>query len=422
MQVAADPVNILLVDDMSQNLLALHAVLDGEDCNLVTARSGEEALRCLLKDDFAVILLDVYMPGIDGLETAALIRQRERSHHTPIIFVTAAGHDENLVARGYLQGAVDYIVKPIEPQILQSKVAVFVELFRKRQQIQQQALQLSRMNEDLEARVAARTVQLEATVAELEQQIAERKRAEAEARAAARLREDFLSIASHELKTPLTSFHLALEGFARAIRSHSVAPLPPERVARLLETMERQDRRLTKLVDELLDVSRISGGQLQLEREQVDLSAVVHDVLARFEHEAARAGCPVALSVAEGVVGLWDRSRLEQVVTNLVSNALKYGAGKEIAIGVTCESGWTHLVVRDHGIGIAPESVARIFNRFERAVSANDYGGLGLGLFITRQIVEALGGSIAVTSEIGAGATFTVDLPLEPEQPPTQEA
>src|SRR5919202_1317984 len=171
---------VLLVDDKPQNLVALEAILSNLHLSVVKAGSGEEALRCLLKDDFAVILLDVRMPVMDGLQTAALIHERERSRHTPIIFVTASGRDDDLVTRGYSLGAVDYIVKPIHPHILRSKVAVFVELFRKTAQVRQQAAQLASLNEDLEARVAARTVELQRTVKELRQQIAERKRAEAE--------------------------------------------------------------------------------------------------------------------------------------------------------------------------------------------------------------------------------------------------
>src|SRR5947209_18554320 len=171
---------VLLVDDKPQNLLALEAVLSNRRLDVVKAGSGEEALRCLLTNDFAVILLDVRMPVMDGLQTAALIRERERSRDTPIIFVTASALADDFVTQGYSLGAVDYIAKPIHPHILRSKVAVFVELFRATAQVRHQAAQLAGLNEDREARVAARTVELQRTVKELEQQIAERKRAEAE--------------------------------------------------------------------------------------------------------------------------------------------------------------------------------------------------------------------------------------------------
>src|ERR671930_1067264 len=183
---------VLLVDDKPQNLMALEAILSNLHLDVVKAGSGEEALRYLLKDDFAVILLDVRMPVMDGLQTAGLIRGRERSRDTPIIFITAtaAGSDDDLVTRGYSLGAVDYIIKPIHPHILRSKVAVFAELFRKTAQLRQQAAHLASLNEELEARVAARTVELQRAV---------------------RIRDDFLAMASHELRTPLTSLHGAIE-------------------------------------------------------------------------------------------------------------------------------------------------------------------------------------------------------------------
>src|SRR5437764_11057433 len=241
---------VLLVDDKPQNLLALEAVLSNRRLDVVKAGSGEEALRCLLTNDFAVILLDVRMPVMDGLQTAGLIRQRERSRDTPIIFLTASasGSDDDLVTRGYSLGAVDYIVKPIHPHILRSKVAVFVELFRKTAQVRQQAAQLAGLNAELEARVTARTFELQRTVKELKQQIAERKRAEAErarllvreqaarceAERAVRMRDDFLAMAGHELRTPLTSLHGSVETLLRATRQGMLDARTSDRVQRML--------------------------------------------------------------------------------------------------------------------------------------------------------------------------------------------
>ena len=419
---------VLLVDDKPQNLLALEAILSNLCLDVVKAGSGEEALRYLLTDDFAVILLDVRMPVMDGLQTAGLIRGRERSRDTPIIFITASalGSDDDLVTRGYSLGAVDYIVKPIHPHILRSKVAVFVELFRKTAQVRQQAAQLAGLNEELEARVTARTIELQRTVKELKQQIAERKRAEAEraqllvreqaarceAERAVRIRDDFLAMAGHELRTPLTSLHGAVETLLRAARQGTLGAPAPDRVPRLLEIIEQQDERLIKLVNNLLDVSRLSEGRLELELEEVDLSALVHDVVECFREEIARARCRLDIRAQDHVVGVWDRSRLEQVVTNLLTNALKYGAGTEVTISVCADATSARLAVADQGIGIAPQHVERIFGRFERAVAGKEYSGVGLGLSIARDIVEALGGTIGVVSEPGSGATFTVELPL----------
>jgi signal transduction histidine kinase len=417
---------VLLVDDKPQNLVALEALLSNLHLEVVKAGSGEEALRCLLKDDFAVILLDVRMPVMDGLQTAGLIRGRERSRDTPIIFVTASGRDDDLVTRAYSLGAVDFIVKPIHPDFLRSKVAVFVELFRKTAQVRQQTAQLAGLNEELEARVAARTVELRRTVKELRQQIAERKRAEAEraqllvreqaarceAERAVCIRDDFLAMAGHELRTPLTSLHGAVETLLRATRQGMLGAPAPDRVPRLLEIIEKQDERLIKLVNNLLDVSRLSEGRLELELDEVDLSAIVYDVAECFREEIARARCRLEIHAQDHVVGWWDRSRLEQVVTNLLMNALKYGAGTEVTISVSADTTSAHLAVADQGIGIAPQHLERIFGRFERAVAGKEYSGVGLGLSIARDIVEALGGTIGVVSEPGGGATFTVELPL----------
>ena len=417
---------VLLVDDTPQNLVALEAILSNLHLDVVKAGSGEEALCCLLKDDFAVILLDVRMPGMDGLQTAELIRGRERSRDTPIIFVTASGRDDDLVTRAYSLGAVDFIVKPIHPHILRSKVAVLVDLFRKGAQVRRQAAQLAGLNEELEARVTARTIELQRTVKELKQQIAERKRAEAEraqllvreqaarceAERAVRIRDDFLAMAGHELRTPLTSLHGAIETLLRATRQGLLDAHTPDRVERMLTVIEKQDERLIKLVSNLLDVSRLSEGRLELELEEVDLSAIVYDVAECFREEIARARCRLDIHAQPHVVGIWDRSRLEQVVTNLLMNALKYGAGTEITISVSADTTSARLAVADQGIGIAPQHLERIFGRFERAVAGKEYSGVGLGLSIARDIVEALGGTIGVVSEPGSGATFTVELPL----------
>ena len=180
---------------------------------------------------------------------------------------------------------------------------------------------------------------------------------------------------------------------------------------RLLELASRQGARLTRLIDDLLDVSRLDAGRLPLELTVVELGALVREVVSRFEADLARSGCTVSLRGGAPVVGSWDRSRLDRIVTNLLSNAIKFGAGKPIELFVSAERGVARLAVRDHGIGIDPAQLGRIFGRFERAVSERHYGGLGLGLYISRRIAEEHGGSIRCESQPGAGATFTVELP-----------
>ena len=231
-----------------------------------------------------------------------------------------------------------------------------------------------------------------------------------EARDAVRARDEFLSIASHELKTPLTTLQLQIQGLARKVRNTKGEPAL-EALSPRVTTSERQVERLTALINSLLDISRITSGRLDLDLEPVDLTAVVRDAAARFREDLARAGCALEIRTDGPCVGEWDRVRLEQVVTNLLSNAAKYGASRPIEITVWGDEAGARLSVRDQGIGIPPEHQARIFERFERAVSDRHYGGLGLGLWIVRQIVEGLGGSIRVESAAGEGSTFTVLLP-----------
>ncbi|MGZ3407578.1 MAG: ATP-binding protein, partial [Polyangia bacterium] len=223
------------------------------------------------------------------------------------------------------------------------------------------------------------------------------------------LRDEFLSVASHELRTPVTSLQLAVQS-ALTVGFEA----PPAFLRNALESAERQTRRLGRLVDALLDVSRIQAGRLELQREPTDLVALVRDVVSLLAEDARRAGCDVAVATPGGaaaVEGQWDKVRLEQVVTNLLSNAIKYGAGASICVTVSEQDGRARLAVRDRGIGVAPDERGRIFERFERAVSSKHYGGLGLGLYIVRRIVDAHGGAIAVESAPGAGAQFIVELP-----------
>jgi predicted ATPase/signal transduction histidine kinase len=236
-----------------------------------------------------------------------------------------------------------------------------------------------------------------------------------DAQDAVRARDEFLAIASHELKTPLTSLQLQLATVERRLPGLIPDGEGATWLKQRLDVLNRQGERLERLVHELLDISRIAGGRLRLELEPVDISEVVRQVASRFEEsgETARRHCTMTVDgCASSIVGRWDRLRLDQVVTNLLSNALKYGDGKPIEVALASEGGVATLSVTDRGIGIAPEHLQRIFGRFERAVSSRHYGGLGLGLFIATQIVETMGGAIGVRSTVGEGSTFTVTLPL----------
>ncbi|WP_211194294.1 PAS domain-containing sensor histidine kinase [Pyxidicoccus fallax] len=232
-----------------------------------------------------------------------------------------------------------------------------------------------------------------------------------EAQDAVRARDTFLSVASHELNTPLTSLTLNVQALRRDLEGRSAAT--PEALGAKVMAVQRQLTRLSSLVRELLDVSRITAGRLRLEREELDLAALTREMVPRFSEELARAGCELRLDAPGPATGHWDRLRLEQVLQNLLSNAIKYGRGKpiELRVGADDEQAW--LVVRDEGMGIPPEGQARLFQRFERLASERHYGGLGLGLWIVKQIVDALEGRIRVESAPGQGSTFTVELPRQ---------
>ncbi|HEX8141224.1 MAG TPA: response regulator [Pyrinomonadaceae bacterium] len=583
MQDEKEKINILMVDDSPTNLLALETILQGPDRNLVRATSGDEALRYLLNTEVAVILLDVYMPGIDGLETAALIRGREKSRDIPIIFLTADSMGNRHIAKGYSLGAVDYILKPVEPDILRSKVAVFVELFKKTEEIKRQAGLLHEKNLELEnanlerlgmlielgqrlaaehdparvlekfchasrdiigaahacvgvlddqeprpffcsssagtkmedgdksARLAdegllatlmkerlplrlsesdtllqsarlpgsskapqsflgtpifssaqvygwlyltdklgaddfseaderlAVTLATQVAVAyenaklyteaqrhaaELQQEVAERIEAEegrarmlireqaarAEAERANRTKDEFLATLSHELRTPLT----AILGWSHLLRTNK---LDEANTARALETIERNARSQSQLIDDLLDVSRIITGKLRLELRPVELVPIIETAIdsMRPAAEARAIRFDVALDHAASLVS-GDASRLQQVVWNLFSNAVKFTPeGGSVAVKLECIDSHARITVSDTGQGIDPKFLPFIFDRFRQAdgSTTRKHGGLGLGLAIVRHLVELHGGTIKVHSDgIGRGATFTLGLPL----------
>ncbi|GAA6615422.1 response regulator [Scytonema sp. NUACC26] len=562
-------VNILLVDDHPENLLALEAILDSLGQNLIRATSGAEALRQLLNQDFAVILLDVQMPDMDGFETAALIRQRERSRHTPIIFLTAYSTSDTMVYRGYSVGAVDYLFKPIEPEILKYKVSAFVDLFQKSNEVKRQAAQLALMNSELRKReemfrslsvcspvgifltdtfgqctytnpryqaiysmtpeeslgdgwtLAIHPEERQQVIADWyavsregqeykgefrilthenverwvlmssspmlsdEQQvigyvgtvedITERKKAaeehiklireqtaRQEAETANRLKDEFLATLSHELRTPLTS----ILGWARLLRQRK---LDEKAIFRALETIERNAALQAQLIDDILDVSRIIRGKLQLNLGRVNLASVVSAVIdsvhleaenkkiqlqyivestsesAEIQEREDERNDPVQLAVslrlalATSYYVLGDPNRLQQVVWNLMNNALKFTPeGGKVQVRLSMEEGigdwelaiarnipssiptpqsptYIQITVSDTGNGISSEFLPYVFDRFRQADGSitRNQGGLGLGLAIVRYLVEMHGGSVRAESPgVGQGATFTVRLPL----------
>ncbi|HKY30367.1 MAG TPA: response regulator [Pyrinomonadaceae bacterium] len=578
-------INILMVDDSPTNLVALESILHGPERNLVSVSSGDDALRYLLDNEVAVVLLDVYMPGIDGLETAALIRSREKYRNIPIIFLTADSTGGRHLSRGYSLGAVDYIVKPVEPDVLRSKVNVFVELFKKNREVEHQAELLKEKNLELESanlarlnmlinlgqelaaehnpwkvlenfcrsarkiveaqeaavgvlngdgktlkyffrcretdeamrgtempRVAERALKwlinqrrpvrlsesdellvgssdeddhvrsflgapilsaagvggwvylvnklngeefseaderLAATLAtqvtiayenallysdaqrhatELQLEVAERKQAEeerarllvreqsarAEAEEANRTKDEFLATLSHELRTPLS----AILGWSHLVRT---GKLDETQLSRAFETIERNARSQSQLIDDLLDVSRIITGKLQIESRPTELSAVIEAAIdavrpaaetksIEFETDLASAGCLVP----------GDPNRLQQIFWNLFSNAVKFSPqGGQVNVSVKRCSPWVQVAVKDSGIGISPEFLPFIFDRFRQAdgSTTRTHGGLGLGLAIVKHLVQLHRGTVEVVSDgKDRGSEFTVRLPLTTAQ------
>jgi signal transduction histidine kinase len=396
-------VEVLVADDVPGNLLAVQAMLGDLDVEVVTARSGEEALRQVLEHDFAVVLMDVRMPGIGGYEAAKLIRQRPRSRHTPIIFLTAYQPDDEDIIAAYQHGAVDHLTKPFIPDILRAKVLGFVELHQSRQQINRQAEQLR----ELERREFERRLTEEKQRWELEH-----------LREEARRKDEFIAVLSHELRNPLAPVHNAI----RILREKVV----PDAVAEhARDVIERQVQKMTRLVDDLLDASRISQGKLKLQKQPIDLNAVVAHAV-----EASRPfieGRRHRLEVAQAPVPIWvdvDATRLEQVLCNLLNNAAKYTEpGGRVWLTVERAGEQAVVSVRDTGIGIRPDMLPRVFELFAQEGRSPDQAGagLGIGLTLVRNLVELHGGSVTVHSEgPGKGSEFRVRLPVRetaPEEP-----
>ena len=376
-----DRVNILLVDDRPDKLMALETILASLGQNLVLARSGTEALRFLLQQEFALIMLDVSMPGMDGFETASLIRQRSSSELTPIIFISAINYSDTHLSRGYSLGAVDYILAPIVPEILRAKVSVFIDLHRKTEQLKRQA--------------------------ETQAQLIREQAARAEAEAANKAKDRFLAMLSHELRTPLTPVL-----FASSILSQD--PTVPEHLREELKIIARNVELEARLIDDLLDLTQITQGKLNLTFETADAHELLHSAVQICSNEisAKRLTVQIGLEAVEYSIRA-DVVRLQQVFWNLIKNAVKFTPrdGQVTLRSSNPQSSWFRLEVIDSGIGISPDALSRIFDPFEQAGGAG-FGGLGLGLTISKAIIELHGGRICASSA-GAdhGAMFVIDLP-----------
>ena len=378
---ANDRANILLVDDRADKLMALETILASLGQNLLLARSGTEALRLLLQQDFALIVLDVSMPGMDGFETASLIRQRKNSELTPIIFISAVNYSDIHLSRGYSLGAVDYILAPIVPEILRAKVSFFIELYKKTEQLKRHA--------------------------EMQAQLVREQTARAEAEAANKAKDRFLAMLSHELRTPLTPVLFASSMFSR---DQTV----PDHLRETFSIIARNIQLEARLIDDLLDVTRISQGKLSLTLEAADAHELLRCAceICSDEISAKKLTLRLELEALEHAVHA-DPARLQQVFWNLIKNAIKFTllAGEITLRSSNPEKNWFRLEVIDSGVGIATDALSKIFDPFQQAGSTTA-GGLGLGLTISKAIVELHGGRIAAfSSGLDHGASFVIELP-----------
>ena len=416
--------NILLVDDKPARLLTYEACLECLDQNLVRALSGHEALEQLDRMEFAAILLDISMPGMDGFETAGRIREHPRYPQAPIIFVTGVHITDFDRLRGYEMGAADYVYVPVVPEILRGKVQVLVQLYLQRRELARLNEQLGTANEKLaraHARLQAENTRelqklnrnLERANARLVSEVAERKRAEALLKEAARRKDEFISILGHELRNPLAAMQSGIELL-------KLTPLPVKKVPWARDLLQRQLRHLKRLIDDLLDVSRITTGRVQLRRETVELGKVLEHSVDAARPLLAEREQDLAINLPPGP--LWvdgDAVRLTQVFGNLLSNAAKYtGCGGKVKLVAEIDEGPPRNVVvrvKDTGAGIPEDMLEEIFELFTQADNGEtrSQAGLGIGLALVRALVELHGGRVhARSAGIDRGSEFVVRLPL----------
>jgi len=439
---AAGEISILLVDDQPARLMSYESILDGLGYRLVRASSGLAALEQLMKDEFAVILLDVSMPGMDGFETASLIHEHPRFERTPIIFVTGVNLSELDQLKGYRLGAVDYVHVPVVPEILRSKVSVLVELYCKRRELEalnnalaktntelaaknealataNRALELNRAREleALNRELKRANVELETANRALHAEVAMRARIEEQLKAADRHKDEFLAMLAHELRNPLAPIRNALH-IMRA------KPTTDPQLGWAQGVIDRQLTSLTRLVDDLLDVSRITRGKINLSREPVALGALIRSAVETVEPLLAEKQHDLTVDVPDPALMLdGDFTRLTQVIANVLSNAAKYtDRGGRIALTAREMGDEVEIRVRDNGIGIAAADLARIFDLFTQASESHErgLGGLGIGLALVRRLVELHGGTVSALSEgPGRGAEIIVRLPRSTAAIPT---
>ena len=425
---ANEKVNILLVDDQPARLLTYQSVLSELGQNLVCARSGVEALDKLMREEFAVVLLDVSMPEMDGFEAAQLIHEHPRFEKTPIIFVTGVHVTDLDRLKGYKVGAVDYVSIPVVPEILRSKVAVLVELYCKRREMRELNRSLAQANErlaeanttlqaektrelkDFNATLRRANTELERANRSLQSEVAERARAEQALKEADRHKDEFLAMLAHELRNPLAPI-------LTAVQLMRMKPMPDPQLSRSRDVIERQLSHLTRLVDDLLDVARITRGRINLSPEPIELAALIARAVETVQPLIQERGHEFTSEIPAGTLRVnADPLRLTQALGNVLGNAAKYTErGGRITLTVCRQGTDVEIRVRDTGIGIPAEVLPRIFDLFTQLDRRSDHthSGLGIGLALVRRLLQMHDGTISAHSEgPGRGSEFVIRLPL----------
>jgi two-component system sensor histidine kinase/response regulator len=424
---------ILIVDDNRNNLTTLRLLLRRlPDCLVVEASSGEEALLLLIEHDVDLVLLDVQMPVMDGFETARHMRMTERTRHIPILFITAVFRAEEFMRQGFEVGAVDYLTKPLDDNLLLNRVQLYLRLFDREKQLRsalgslgEKERELAEINRELERRVASRTSELERKNRELEQEIGRRReteqrlrKAKREADEANRAKSEFLATMSHEIRTPMNTILGVGELLARNHGS--------EEQTHYLELFTSAGESLLEIINDILDISKIEAGGVELEHKIFSLRRIAYDAIDIIEPRASAKGLQIVFcgfrSLPDYVIG--DPSRIRQVLINLLGNAVKFTENGMVALlgdGERLQENRWQVVfhVVDTGIGIPQEQQQRVFARFTQADTSTTrkYGGTGLGLTISQRLIELMSGTLTLHSEEDCSSTFTVTLPLEEAQP-----
>ncbi len=392
-----EKIKLLIVDDLSENLKALDAILRAPDRIILQASSGVDALELLLEHDFALAIIDVQMPDMDGFQLAELMRGTEKTKHVPIVFVTAAGKELNYAFKGYGAGAVDVLYKPLDINAVKSKASVFAELFRHRVAFEQQVKALEESRREQEFLLG----QLRSTQEELQHSL--------------KMREEFMSLVAHEMRTPLNTLFLEVQVRLAQLAKNNLSAFTPEQLHKMLARSERQLKSMIRLIEDMLDVSRIKNGKLSIKPDNTHLSALVQRIAEDLTPLAKEAGTGFELAVEADIHGYWDAFRIEQIIINLMTNAVRYGKGMPVQVSLSMDGERACIQVKDQGIGISEHELKNIFEAFERGGDNEVKAGLGLGLYISRKLAEAHGGEISVSSQKDAGSTFTLRIPLRSE-------